>query len=90
MAKTHKDAGSHVLIGTALPANRVAEIAADLTSEIEQLRFLGADKGVLQFAINNPQIPRQEWLVFSVLLGSEDGRTRRGRRSSGTPPIRAG
>jgi len=75
MAKTHKYAGSHVLVRTALPANRVAEIAADLTSDVEELRFQGEDMGVLHFTINNPRNPRMEWLVFSVALGAEGDRT---------------
>lgn len=75
MAKAHKHAGSHLLIGTALAASRVAEIAADLTSDIEQLRFHGADKGVLHFTINNPRTPRVEWLVFVVAIGADGDRT---------------
>jgi hypothetical protein len=75
VAKTHKYATSHVLIDTSLPVNRVAEIAADLTSGIEQLRFHGADKGVLHFTITNPVATPTEWIVFSVILGAEGGRT---------------
>jgi hypothetical protein len=75
MSKTHRFAGSHILIGTALPANCVAAIAVDLTSDIEQLRFHGADKGVLRFTINNPLLPRMEWIVFSLALCAEAGRT---------------
>lgn len=75
MAKTHKYAKSHVLIETSLPATRVVEIAADLTSDIEQLRFCGADKGVVRFTINSLAATRTEWIVFSVILGAEGGRT---------------
>jgi hypothetical protein len=75
VAKTHKFAKSYVSITTALSATRVAEIASDLTSEMAQLRFCGADRGVVRFTLNDPTATRIEWIVFSVVLGAEGSRT---------------